>query len=175
VAGDTLQVRLATPGDVALVLELLDEAARWSATIGQPNWPAPFPSKPVARDAGAGHLHVAALGAEVVGTLVLRWEDPKFWGPDGTDNRAGYVHRLAVRRAHAGAGLGARLMAWADEQVRAAGRTCVRLDVVSRNEPLRRYYEGHGFGYVRDVGGEWVHPDGTREPWCTSLYERPVS
>jgi GNAT superfamily N-acetyltransferase len=107
-----------------------------------------------------------------VGTLTFQWDDPRFWGEDGADDRAGYVHRLAVRRAHAGTGLGARLLGWADDQVRAAGRTRLRLDVVSDNAPLRRYYERAGFAHVRDLEGEAVLDDGTRETWRTSLYER---
>jgi len=120
----------------------------------------------------AGALYLASLGDEVVGTLALQWSDPYFWGDDGHDGRAGYVHRVVVRRAHAGAGLGAQLLAWAEDQVRARGRAALRLDVVSHNAPLRRYYEGAGFEHVRDVSGDWTRRDGTTYEWHTSLYER---
>jgi GNAT superfamily N-acetyltransferase len=153
---------------------LLEEAAVWTAAIGQPNWPTPFPRRRVTANAQAGELYLASLGREVVGTVALLWEDPFFWGDDGTDGHAGYVHRLAVRRANAGSGLGARLLTWAADQVRAAGRSRVRLDIVSHNRPLRRYYESTGFTYVRDVTGEWTARDGAPQPWSTSLYERPV-
>jgi GNAT superfamily N-acetyltransferase len=157
-----------------VVLGLLEEAAAWTATIGQPNWPAPFPRRPVTRNAEAGELYLASLGSEIIGTVTLQWADPFFWGDEGTDGRAGYVHRLAVRRAHAGSGLGARLLTWADGQTRAAERSRLRLDVVSHNAPLRRYYESAGFAHVRDVTGEWTAPDGTPQTWSTSLYERPI-
>jgi GNAT superfamily N-acetyltransferase len=156
------------------VLELLDEAAAWMAAIGQPNWPVPFPRRRVTANAEAGEVHLASVDGVVVGTVTLQWEDPRFWGEDGTDGRAGYVHRLAVRRAHAGSGLGARLLGWADEQVREAGRDRLRLDVVSDNGPLRRYYERSGFAYRRDMTGEGTAPDGTTQTWRTSLYERPI-
>jgi len=145
------------------------------ATIGQPNWPVPFPRRRTERDAETGRLYVVTLGAEVVGTLAFQWDDPRFWGADGDDGRAGYVHRLVVRRAHAGTGLGARVLAWADDQARAAARPRLRLDVVSHNAPLRRYYERSGFAHVRDLTGASVLADGTREQWSTSLYERAVS
>ena len=58
--------------------------------------------------------------------------------------------------------------------MRGSERTQLRLDVVSHNTPLRQYYERNGFGHVRDLSGEWVLADGTRQEWCTSLYERPV-
>jgi protein-tyrosine phosphatase len=78
-----------------------------------------------------------------VATLALKWNDPTFWGDRPAD--AGYVHALAVRRAHAGSGLGARLLAWAEEQVAAAGREYLRLDCRAENDELRRYYERQGF------------------------------
>jgi GNAT superfamily N-acetyltransferase len=154
---------------------LLDEAAVWTAAIGQPNWPTPFPRRRVAADAEAGEMYLALLGTAAVGTVALQWEDPRFWGDDGTDGRAGYVHRLAVRRTHGRRGLGARILAWADEKVRTVGRSHLRLDVVSHNAPLRRYYETAGFEHVRDVTGEWTAPDGPPHTWSTSLYQRPCS
>ena len=44
--------------------------------------------------------------ADDVDAVTLLWNDPFFWGDEGDDERAGYVHRLVVSRAHAG--LGAR-------------------------------------------------------------------
>ena len=147
----------------------------WTAAIGQPNWPAPFPRRRVtARTQRPVSSTSRRSTAIVVGTVTLQWEDPRFWGDDGTDGRAGYVHRLAVPPRHAGAGLGARLLAWADERVRDVGRDRLRLDVVSHNAPLRRYYERCGFAYVRDVTGDWTATDGTPQTWRTSLYERPL-
>jgi hypothetical protein len=58
------------------------------------------------------------------------------------------------------------------EQVRARDRAWLRIDVVTDNRQLRRYYESAGFLHRRDVAGEFVMRDGTRRPWTTSLYER---
>jgi GNAT superfamily N-acetyltransferase len=157
------------------VLDLLTEAAAWTAAIGHRNWRAPFPRGPVAADAEAGQLYLASCAGEIAGTLALQWRDPYFWGDEGEDALAGYVHRVVVRRSHAGVGLGARLLGWAADQIRAQGRSLLRLDVVSDNEPLRRYYESTGFAHVRDVCGEWTARDGSRRAWRTSLYERSCS
>jgi hypothetical protein len=54
-----------------------------------------------------GRVLLARLNGAVAGTFTLEWTDP-LWTDAGA---AGYVHRLAVRRA--AAGLGARLLAWA--------------------------------------------------------------
>jgi GNAT superfamily N-acetyltransferase len=133
--------------DVEVVLDLLAEAAVWTAARGYPNWPTRF-------------------------AVTLQWHDPYFWGDEGDDERAGYLHRMVVRRDHAGGGLGAQLLGWAEEQVQARGRSQLRLDVVTDNAPLRGYYEAVGFAHVRDVSGEWTARDGSRHNWCTSLYRR---
>ena len=168
-----LRVRVASVDDVDAALDLIDEAAAWTASIGHENWPSPFPRGPVVVNARAGDLYLAALDDAVVATLALQWSDPYFWGETGDDEQAGYVHRVAVRRTHAGAGLGVRLLSWADGEIRARGRSLLRLDVVSHNASLRRYYENSGFAHVRDATGVWTSRDGTCRSWSTSLYERP--
>jgi ribosomal protein S18 acetylase RimI-like enzyme len=153
------------------VLEILAEAARWTRARGYENWPERFSRRFVASHAAACELFLVELDTATVATLTLQWSDLRFWGETAPD--AGYVHRLAVRRAHAGRGLGHRLLEWADEQAIARGCEFLRLDVVSDNAPLRGYYEQVGFAHQRDVEGEEHLPDGTRWAWRTSLYERP--
>jgi GNAT superfamily N-acetyltransferase len=153
------------------VLDLLAEAATWMSARGLPNWPVRFSRRLIERNAREGELHVAEIAGDLIGAVTFLWADPGFWGAEGDDRRAGYVHRLVVRRDHAGTGLGADLIDWADERVRAQGRSELRLDVVSQNAPLRRYYERAGFAHVRDLEGETVTRD-VRHEWRTSLYRR---
>ena len=161
--------------DVDVVLDLLAEAAAWTASRGYPNWPARFSPRLIAGNARAGQLYLAEIAGEPVGTVTLLDRDPQFWGDEGDDGRAGYVHRLVVRRDHGGRGLGARLLAWSAESIRSGGRSELRLDEVTHNAPLRHYYEASGFAYAREIEGEWVAKDGTRHAWCTSPYRRPCA
>ena len=156
------------------MLALLAEAAEWTAARGHPNWPARFSERLVARGVRDGELFVAEIDRSLVATVTLQWSDVFFWGDVGGDATAGYIHRLAVRRAHGGVGLGERLLDWVDDRIRARDRTRLRLDVVTSNGPLRHYYERAGFGLCRDVEGDATHPDGAPWHWRTSLYERPV-
>lgn len=50
---------------------------------------------------------------------------------------AAYVHRLMVTRGEAGLGLGAALLAWAEQQAREKRAPLLRLDCVESNEALR--------------------------------------
>jgi GNAT superfamily N-acetyltransferase len=152
------------------VLDLLAEAAEWMQSRGYENWPVRFPRSLIAGAVDRRELYMVEEKGDTVATLTLQWSDPRFWGDADAD--AGYVHRLAVRRARAGSGMGHRLLEWADEQVRARGRGWSRLDVVTGNRPLRAYYEAAGFVHVRDIEGQFAMRDGTRRSWQTSLYER---
>jgi ribosomal protein S18 acetylase RimI-like enzyme len=161
------------------VTELLSEAAAWTATIGFHNWPVPFPRRVVTAgvDRGevhVGEVHVGEVDPEVdpviVAALTLQWSDELFWGDQPDD--AGYVHRLVVRRDHAGTGLGAALVDWASGRVRAEGRSCLRLDVSADNLPLSAFYERLGFVYRGEREGELIRPGGGIRRWKTRLYER---
>jgi ribosomal protein S18 acetylase RimI-like enzyme len=163
-------IRPAAPEDVNGVLELLSEAASWTAALGYPNWPAQFPRTMVTHGIAEGELFVAEADGSLVATVNLQWSDVMFWGEREPD--AGYVHRLVVRRDHAGAGLGAALVDWAAQQVSAAGRACLRLDVSADNLPLCSYYERLGFVHRGDREGELTEPDGRVRHWRSRLYER---
>lgn len=152
------------------MLELLSEAAARTAAIGHPNWPVHYPRAIVTRGLAERELLVAESGGSLVATLNLQWSDVMFWGERSPD--AGYVHRLVVRRDHAGAGRGATLIDWASQQVGAAGRDCLRLDASADNLPLCSYYERLGFVHRGDREGEFTEPGGRVRHWKTRLYER---
>jgi GNAT superfamily N-acetyltransferase len=154
-----VKVERASLDEVDDVVAVLSEAAAWLRLQGIEQWPDPYPADWVEPSIRRGETYLARDGTEVVGTITLRWEDPAFWGEQPPV--AGYVHGVAVRRAFAG--LGPRLLAWADEQARAAGREVLRLDCRTDNPKLRAYYEGHGFVHRGDT---------TVADFRTSLYER---
>jgi GNAT superfamily N-acetyltransferase len=152
-------VERARPEELDVVVDVLSESARWLRSRGIDQWPDPFPADRVDASIARGETYLVRVGGEVAGTVTLRWADPHFWGEQPPV--AGYVHALAVRREFAG--LGAKVLEWASQQVRQAGRTLLRLDCLSENRGLRQYYERHGFVHQRDT---------IVEDFRTSLYER---
>ena len=148
-AGWTL--RVATEADLPAVLDLLREASEWEIARGLPHpWPIPFPLNRIrpALDQGAVYLVEDDAGAAAA-TVTLLWEDPAFWGERPPD--AGYVHRLAARRANAGRGIGRAVLAWAEGETRRRGRGFLRLDTLTESEGLLRYYRSSGFVPVGEV------------------------
>ena len=129
------------------MLAVLADAAAWLRTRSVEQWPDRFPPDWVMPAIEAGETWLAEIDGQIVGSLVVQWDDPLFWA--GYPSDAGYLHRLAVRR-HGGR-LGARLLLWAEEHAAAERKAYLRLDCVASNESLRAYYERAGYEHVGDV------------------------
>ncbi len=165
--GRALVFRSASIHEIDLAVAILTEAAEWSVSVGNlHSWPRPFPSEIPRRSAARGELFLVESPANgIVATITLQWEDPLFWGDQPPV--AGYVHRLAVRRALTGKGLGTQVLDWAGERVRQAGRKYLRLDCAADNPRLKAYYEAHGFRFISEIEGPPI-------PFRCALFEKPV-
>ncbi|HEV2121022.1 MAG TPA: GNAT family N-acetyltransferase [Candidatus Bathyarchaeia archaeon] len=110
-----------------------------------------------------GEVYVAKDVKKTVGTITLQWSDQKFWGEQPLD--AVYIHKLAIRRSHAGRRLGLRMIQWAESKARTEGKRYLRLDCLAGNKTIREYYEKEGFIHVRDNDAPG---------WNASLYEKKL-
>ena len=162
-------LRIAGSGDAEISAAIIEEVAAWGASEGFPNWiPGSFTgpeSVGISRlrgDIATGSLYLVWRGERPVATLSLLEHDPVFWPAAGDE--ALYLHRFAVRRAAAGAGRHA--VEWCLREARRRGRSHVRLDCLTDNSGIRRYYERFGFAAVDEKV-----IDGTRY----SLYEVRVA
>src|ERR1019366_4311102 len=99
-------------------------------------WPERFPEDLLLTSAASYELYLVLEDGETAGTVTLQWSDPIFWGDRAN---AGFIHRLAISRNHAG--IGKHVVAWAERQVVAAGREYLCLDILSPNARVRRSYE----------------------------------
>jgi predicted N-acetyltransferase YhbS len=160
-----VKVRPAVREDVETVGELIDDATRWVGELGFEQWPLPFPREELLAAIDRGEVHLAEVDGEAVATVTLLWDDPVYWGERPPD--AAYVHKLAVRRDHAGRGIGAAVVEWANAEAHAAGRAFLRLDCLRQSRGIRDYYERLGFEYRGDLDDE-------ARGLLLSLYERPV-
>ncbi len=140
-----LKIRAADPSELGTVQEILADASNWEASRGFPHpWPVPFPKERLAAPLERGEVHLASIAnGESIATITLQWADVPHWGERPPD--AGYVHRLAVRRALAGRAIGTVLLDWAEATARARACRFLRLDTLLAAPRLHRYYEDHGF------------------------------
>jgi GNAT superfamily N-acetyltransferase len=140
-----MNVHQATASDAPEIAAVLQEAAQWLIDGGRPLWSvADFDAARIAGDVDAGLFWVTRAGDTVVGVMKFELEDAYFW-PEVTPGTSAFVHKLAVRRAWAGQGVPAALLAFALERAQALGLSYLRLDCMADREGLRRLYEGCRF------------------------------
>jgi len=167
-------VALATAADLPPLRRLLHDCAAHLGAQGYRNWLGFDVAASLARDMAEREVWLLReeerlVGTWTVGTTPMRDYPPGFWPEDG--RRALYLNRLAVAPAAQQRGLGARCMAVAEAQAREHGIDAIRLDYLSANPALRRFYGRLGYVPVGEVPrGEWVFTacekrlDGTHPP-----------
>ncbi|MFF7129164.1 MULTISPECIES: GNAT family N-acetyltransferase [unclassified Streptomyces] len=166
-----LRVRSASAADLAALVRLRDEAARWMLARGiTGQWlPGELDEEHFRRVMAHGEVWLAELGGRIAGAWELWWEDEDAWGPQPPV--AGYVHRLMVDRDVAAPGTGRLLLDAAEERVAAVGRSCVRLDCLAGNTQLNAYYRHAGY---RVVGGKEGKPQPSGTPKSFTLMEKEL-
>lgn len=168
----SLEMRVAVPGELSIVLDLMTEAAGWLKTKGVDQWQGPFRVERIADGIAAGRVWFAEAkqdeGHTIVGTITVdEFADLDFWTEADDLDSALYVHRMAVRREDAGQGIGAFMLEWAAKLGRDHGKLRLRLDANRDNTSLQRYYQELGWQHVRTVHRSW-RPSG-------ALFELPLT
>jgi GNAT superfamily N-acetyltransferase len=153
----SIKVEPASEKDAFPMLELRLALEAWLESKGVEQWGRNEVSlADVQRQVAAAEWHVVrSARGQVIGALRLLWSDEPVW--QHQNEPAAYVHGLMADREHAPKGLGKELLAWAEEQARAADVPMLRLDCVESNAVLRSYYRRLGFSEVgrRDFDGPW--------------------
>ncbi|MEW2487340.1 GNAT family N-acetyltransferase [Streptomyces sp. NPDC048411] len=167
-----LNFRLAEDADLATLVRVRDDAARWMFARGiTGQWqPGELNEDHFRRImASGGEVWLAEVDDRVAGAWELWWEDEEAWGPQPPV--AGYVHRLMVDRSSALPGTGRLLLQAAEHRVATAGRAFVRLDCLAGNARLNAYYLDDGYRVVGHKAGK-PQPGGT--PKSFTLLEKTV-
>jgi ribosomal protein S18 acetylase RimI-like enzyme len=167
--GNLVRMIRALPGDEVLVLSILRNAAAWLQSQGIDQWGIVLKPefRPVVdRRIASGSTWFAQMKGRLVGTVSLMNKDEPVWGPRGLDGKAMYLHGLAVPREFSGKEIGSAMVCWAIVEANALKKS-VRLDCMSENAKLCKYYEALGFVYVETK----VFPTGL----AARLYERTSS
>jgi GNAT superfamily N-acetyltransferase len=152
-------IRPATADDTAALVETLTEALKWVERLdGTIMWvEGELEEHRVRAEADAGMFVVADCDGTVIGAIRFQLEDQLFW-PDVDGSDSAFVHRLAVRRSHAGQGVSTALLQWAVDRARGSGKRYLRLDCDADRPRLRALYERFGFRLhsYRQVGAYYV-------------------
>ena len=138
-------IRKAAKKDLEAVDALLAEIRAWLQVKGLKQWQTPHPRATLEREIERGEVFVLHTDAGLTGCVTLTFERDSYWP---TPANALYLHRLAVRKSHSGAGFGKELLKSAIAETTRRGIPLLRLDCLATNAVLKAYYENEGFTYV---------------------------
>lgn len=149
-----VQVYQAEPKDLPLIQSFLHETAQWLKDKGSKQWNGILVGKDTHNTPQAiekGEVYIVDLGNEPAGMFVL-WDqqsewDQALWGVDVSAD-CYYLHRVTIRRKHAGKGLADTLLQKAIEVVRTDHKKGIRLDCLATNAYLNQMYSHAGFKKV---------------------------
>ncbi|WP_010098183.1 GNAT family N-acetyltransferase [Ornithinibacillus scapharcae] len=154
---DEYYVRIATEEDLVSVLEILKTAAKWVQSKGVNQWGyllSGGEDDEIKDDLLAGKTYIIqSKDGDPVATFNFSNEqnewDIEMWGK--REDRAFYIHRLAVSQVHHHKQVGKRLLKWIDENI-VLDEGYIRLDCVGNNSVLNLIYQDAGFEHVGYVG-----------------------
>jgi len=139
-----LDLQPAAINDAEELCDVREAAAGWLVGRGIRQWqPGEVDIGTIRGQIDAGEWFLHRWSGTVLVALRFLWSDPVFWGEQPDD--AAYVHGLMIDRRHAGEGLGAAALRWAEERARRGDRTYLRLDHAADNPRLAQYYREQGF------------------------------
>jgi len=135
----------------------------------------PYPLERFRREIAEGHVWYWTLEEAPIATVTLLPQRPEYYPrviwDDGAP--AWYLCRFAVARKLAGRRIGVRLLDQLAIDAERSGVAALRLDVVSSNPFLERYYLEHGFrsrGIAEILGQRVLLLERRTRPWLTRLH-----
>lgn len=161
VTPDGFEAAIAQPGDTEDVMALLVEIAEWLKSRGSTQWAGLLEGRDSHHTADAirrGDVFVFKRDGEIAGMVLLlsrpsQW-DRELWGDKAFDgDGAVYLHRLAVRRKYARAGLGRTILNWCTSGIHYPAKTWMRLDCIADNSTLNSFYADNGYVYDGENNG----------------------
>jgi len=152
-------------GDVDASIDVLREVAQWCEDNNMGMWKvAELTKDRLLCGVSEENFCIGRIGGDNTCSMILQWYDPLFW-PEAKENKAGYIHKLCVRRKYSGMGLSGKMVEFAVAECKKRGIRYLRLDTGWSRKPLCKLYESFGF---RKVGKQII---GERE---FALYEMKI-
>lgn len=144
---DEILIRRVGPEYAQDAVSILRESAAWALSRGILVWRDDELREQEFRQAALlGELVMGFNSGHAVATMLLQSSDPTYW-PEIAADTSLFLHKIGVRRAHAGSGWLGRLVEFAEQNARQRNIGWLRLDTLHGTR-LRQLYEQHGFSVV---------------------------
>ncbi len=126
-------------------LAIVREVGQWLADSGRELWQVDtLTPENLFDEYTQGNCYVMYADAVPAATFILQWKDPLYFA-DVPDNTAGFIHKLAIRRAFAGQNLFVPMLNFCREECLKRNIHQIQLETDATRPPLMRFYERHGF------------------------------
>jgi ribosomal protein S18 acetylase RimI-like enzyme len=144
-----MQFRRGTIEDLDEIESLVKKAIELMKQQGIYQWDEVYPTREVfSEDIEYDSLYVATVNNKIIAVYVLNQDcDDEYYECkwDNPDDSACIIHRLCVSADFQNKGIGTKLLAHIEEQIKAMGYKSVRLDVFSENPYALKLYSKRGY------------------------------
>lgn len=149
----SIQIRKAEDKDLDDLVCVLNDSLDYKISLDDNSWGVDqFNKHEILTIMDRGETYVALVDDKVVATMSLEWSDKRIWGKYlGNDNKAVYLHKLAVNSQYRGNNLGKILISKTEDLARSHGKVYIRLDCAKNNLGLIKYYKNLGFTLANET------------------------
>ncbi|SHI21074.1 Protein N-acetyltransferase, RimJ/RimL family [Sporobacter termitidis DSM 10068] len=141
--------RPASEKDAEEIFNLFETAVRRLQTQRIDQWDDTYPDRRLLGEDIAGRqMYILTRGGRITAAVVLNEEqDGVYGGADWTDRdgRVAVIHRLCVHPDFQGMGVGRQTVLAAENHLKGAGYTSIRLDAFKKNAASLRLYDRMGY------------------------------
>jgi GNAT superfamily N-acetyltransferase len=142
-APDRHSIREIAATDAGRASAILIEAADWSQSIGVPLWADSEVSIAQCEAWARERVLFAGFDADAMSAVFCLHDDDALYWPEAAAGSALYLHKVAVRRASAGAGWLDRIVSWALDESRRRSAPKLRLDTLAKSRLVSLYESRH--------------------------------
>ena len=135
-----------TYGDREEAISIMQEAAQWLISVGQPMWNKYDLTVETLKNP-ANEYWVMWDDMQSVSAMTLSFEDTFFW-PTVLPNTSGFIHKLSVRRKYASKGYSKMMVEHAIKICQEKGISHLRLDCDPHRPKLMQFYFSCGFNLL---------------------------
>ncbi len=134
-------IKKATENDIFIIEDILLNAVKWMDSTGLHQWEeSNVRWTNLSKHFEISDFYIAYDSNIPVACMALIDHDPFFW-PNIPQGESLYLHKIAVKRTHAGKGFSKELIDFAKEKAKLLGINILRLDCHLKRFKVRAVYE----------------------------------
>lgn len=141
-----MHIENSSHSDLSTIFEIYDAATLYMKSKNQVAWPL-FDKKMILKEIEAQQQWKLVIDHQIACIWMTADNDPLIWDAHPND-KALYLHRIAVHPSFRGQGLLQEIFNWAHQNACNNGAKYLRMDTVGENKNLIEHYRSYGFKWL---------------------------